>query len=178
MTAVSTLQLRWIAATLRNAQFNLHLVKNDHRIGDPMTALGYAETPGQHRVGLCPKWGWACRGDRFSSGLANSWTPTMGGCELVDLGVTRSTGQQRLRCPRCEGRSKSLSVEFDRGLYHCFRRGLSGRVGGAPHWLDEHRECVRKAYQERDTAMKERRSPNPHAKANRQSAAKAGRKHK
>lgn len=102
----------------------------------------------------------------------------MGVCELADLGVTRATGQQRLRCPPCEGRSKSLSVDIDRGLYDCFRCGLSGRVGGAPHWLNEHRKCVRKAYQERNTALKERYSPNPLAEANLQAAAKAGRKHK
>ena len=74
-----------------------------------------------------------------------------------DLGISLrdSHGQQRTHCPQCSGRSKTLSVNLDRGLYQCFRCGWSGRVGSASHWLDDYRERIRKADQARDRAREQ-----------------------
>lgn len=56
----------------------------------------------------------------------------------ADIGINpqRQFGQQRTHCPQCGGRRKTLSIHADKGLYHCFRCGWSGRVGAESHWLD------------------------------------------
>ena len=72
----------------------------------------------------------------------------------ADIGINpqRQFGQQRTHCPQCGGRRKTLSIHADKGLYHCFRCGWSGRVGAESHWLDDYRERARKADIERDKA--------------------------
>ena len=39
--------------------------------------------------------------------------------------LLHSYGQQRIKCPQCGGRNNTLSVNSDRGLYHCVRCGWS-----------------------------------------------------
>lgn len=83
------------------------------------------------------------------------WVTDMQCSTWADLGIElhRASGEQRADCPHCSGRSrKTLAANADTGLFHCHRCGWSGRVGSASHWLDDHRERIRKAEQERDRA--------------------------
>lgn len=69
---------------------------------------------------------------------------------LADIGIyTRSDRPHRLHCPKCEGKEKTLSVDPERGLYHCFRCGWAGRVGGRENWLDAQLEQIREAERKR-----------------------------
>lgn len=70
--------------------------------------------------------------------MAATWSDL--GIELPD-----EHGRHRIRCPQCEGQRKTLGIDIDRGLYHCFRCGLSGRVGGSPNWLDGQLERIKQA---------------------------------
>lgn len=70
---------------------------------------------------------------------------------LSDLGVSATTGQYRVRCPKCEGRRKTLSVDIGRGLFHCFRCGWSGRIGNGKAWYAEHAEQIREAKKQRQS---------------------------
>lgn len=63
-----------------------------------------------------------------------------------DLGINtrgKSAGQLKTQCPKCGPHSKhrnktDLSVDLDRGLYHCHNNGcdFAGRIGSAPDWRD------------------------------------------
>lgn len=54
--------------------------------------------------------------------------------QLLERGIAvRGDGpiEQRVPCPRCDRgpRDRALGVNIERGAYHCFRCGFSGRVG-------------------------------------------------
>lgn len=58
---------------------------------------------------------------------------------LSDLGLNAGTGEHRVRCPECDGRKKTLGVDTDQGVFHCFRCGWKGRLGDeGGQWYDKH----------------------------------------
>jgi putative DNA primase/helicase len=55
---------------------------------------------------------------------------------LEEFGVVPNSGEQRIQCPRCSSRKKTLGVDSDTGVFHCFRCGYKGRDGAPRNWLE------------------------------------------